>query len=58
MVVFVHDNFERAARAQAAALGIPELPILVYPQYSPVEPEKAEEQKAVKAARAFPKMLD
>lgn len=57
VVVFVHDNFERAARAQAAALGLAELPILVYQHYSPTDPDRVEAEKAGKAAMAFPKML-
>ncbi|MCE9641680.1 MAG: hypothetical protein K8S22_16305 [Betaproteobacteria bacterium] len=32
-VVFVHDFFEKAARAQAKALGMPDLKIYVYPQH-------------------------
>jgi hypothetical protein len=32
-VVFVNDFFEKAARAQAKALGLPELKIFVYPQH-------------------------
>ncbi len=56
-VVFVYDNFERAARAQAAALGVPELRICVYPQYKPGDPLPPEALKAVQAAEAFPGML-
>ena len=57
-VVFVFDNFEKVARAQARALGVPGLRILVYPQYVPgVASAAAEEEKALRAAAAFPAML-
>jgi hypothetical protein len=55
--VFVYDNFERAARAQAAALGMPDLRICVYPQYKPGDPLPPEALKAADAAQAFPGML-
>ena len=57
-VVFVQDKFERAARAQATALGVPGLRIYVYPQYSPGGVSAAlEEAKGVTAAREFPGLL-
>jgi hypothetical protein len=57
-IVFVYDNFERAARAQAKGLGVPDLRIYVYPQYTPGEGALShEEEKAVVAAGAFAKML-
>ena len=49
-MVYVHDFFERAARAQAKALGLPDLRIYVYPQPKPGDPEEIEKKKALKAA--------
>jgi hypothetical protein len=57
VVVLVHDNFERAARAQAAGLRIPDLRIYVYPQYKPGDPLDKEADKALQAAIDFPKLL-
>ena len=57
VVVFVHDRFEQAARAQAAALGLAELPIHVYAQYDAADPERMEAQKAAQAAKAFQQLL-
>lgn len=58
VVVFVYDNFERAARAQAKALGVPDLRIYVYPQYQPGGDSLSLEQaKAAKAAEEFPGLL-
>ncbi|MBI4307626.1 MAG: hypothetical protein HY684_02345 [Chloroflexi bacterium] len=31
-VLIAHDRFEAAARAQARALGLPDLPVIVVPQ--------------------------
>jgi hypothetical protein len=57
-VVFVYDNFERVARAQARALGVPDLRFLVFPQYDPgASSSAAEEEKAVKAAAEFQGLL-
>ena len=56
-VVFVHDYFERAARAQAQALGLPELKIYVYPQHKAGDFEAAEEVKGVKAAHELPRLM-
>lgn len=58
VVVLVHDFFERAARTQAQALGLPELKIYVYPQYKPGEPDAVEEAKAARAAEELPQMLE
>jgi hypothetical protein len=57
VVVFVHDNFERAARAQAAALGINDLRICVFPHYEPGDDLALEVDKALKAFAEFPKLL-
>ncbi|MBI3069095.1 MAG: hypothetical protein HYY79_09560 [Betaproteobacteria bacterium] len=57
-VVLVYDNFERAARAQAKALGMPDLRIYVYPQYQPGDPLPPEAAKAVKAAEEVPALLE
>lgn len=57
-VLFVYDHFERAARAQAKGLGVPDLKIYVFPQYKPGEAYSPEEaNKAVKAAEEFPGLL-
>lgn len=58
VIVFVHDFFERAARAQAQALGFPELKLYIYPQYKPGDPDAVEAAKARKAAAEFPRMLE
>lgn len=58
VVVFVHDNFERAARAQAAALGVSDLRIYVYPHYEPGDDLALEVDKALKAVEDFPKLLE
>jgi hypothetical protein len=57
-LVFVHDFFERAARAQAKALGLPELKIYVYPQHQPGDYEAAEAAKGVKAAHELRALLE
>ena len=58
VVVFVYDNFERAARAQAKGLGAADLRIYVYPQYKPGGVSSVlEEQKAAQAAEEFPQLL-
>jgi hypothetical protein len=56
-LVFVHDFFERAARAQAKALGLPELNIYVYPQHKSGDYEADEAAKGVRAARELPGLL-
>jgi hypothetical protein len=57
VVVFVHDNFERVARAQAAGLPIADLGLYVYPQYKPGDPLDREADKALQAAIDFRKLL-
>ena len=57
-VVFVHDFFERAARAQARALGMPDLKIYVYPQFKPGDSEEVEAAKAAKAVAELPAILE
>ena len=57
-LVFVHDYFERAARAQAAALGMPELNIYVYPQHESGDYEAGEALKGVQAAHELSRRLD
>ncbi len=57
-VVFVNDFFEKAARAQAQALGLPELKIYVYPQHKAGDFEAGEAAKGVKAARELPSWLE
>ena len=57
-VVFVYDNFEHAARAQAAALGAASLRIYAYPQYKPGDTSSPEALKAAKVAESFPAMLE
>jgi hypothetical protein len=57
-LVFVHDSFERAARAQAKALGMPELNIYVYPQHKSGDFEAEEAAKGRKAAHDLRKLLE
>ena len=57
-LVFVHDFFERAARAQAQALGMPELNIYVYPQHKTGDCDVEETAKGIKAARDLPRLLE
>ena len=58
VIVFVYHHFERAARAQAKGLGVPDLRLYVYQQYTPgADSLKHEEEKAVIAAAEFGKML-
>jgi hypothetical protein len=49
-IVVVQDSFERAARAQAKALGSPDLKIYVYPQHRAAIVESEEVEKGIKAA--------
>lgn len=49
-VVIVQDSFERAARAQANALGAPELKIYVYAQHKAGHLGAEENAKGVQAA--------
>jgi hypothetical protein len=57
-LVFVNDFFERAARAQAQALGMPELKIYVYPQHKSGDFDAEESAKGVKAARDLGRLLE
>jgi hypothetical protein len=58
-VVFVYDNFEPVARAQAIALGVPDLRFHVFPQYNPGAVSSAnEEEKAIRAAAEFIALLN
>lgn len=57
-LVFVHDFFERAARAQAKALGMPELKIYVYPQHESGDYDAAEAETGVQAAHDLPALLE
>ena len=57
VVVFVHDNFERAARAQAAALHASDLRICVFQHYEPGDDLGLEVDKAMKAFAEFPDLL-
>ena len=53
-LVLVNDAFERAARTQATALGMPDLRMYVFPPYRLVkEPDEAEAAKAAQAAEAL-----
>ena len=52
-LVLVHDVFERAAKAQAAALGMPDLRMFVFTQHLPGEPDEVEAEKAARAAEAL-----
>jgi hypothetical protein len=56
-LVFVHDFFERAARAQAKALGTPELNIYVFPQHKAGDYDAEEAAKGVKAAHELAALL-
>jgi len=56
-VVFVHDFFEKAARAQAKALGMPDLKIYVYPQHKAGDFEAAEAVKGTHAAHELQRLL-
>jgi hypothetical protein len=57
-VVFVNDFFEKAARAQAKALGVPELKIYVYPQHKAGDFEAEEAAKGKAAARELADWLE
>lgn len=58
VIVFTHDRFERAARAQATGLGAADLRLYVYPQFEVGNlVSSVEEQKAVKAVEEFPKLI-
>lgn len=56
--VVVHDVFESAARAQARTTGVPDLPIIVYPQATSREEQlaalrAAAEEVALKLAQTL-----
>ena len=57
-VVFVNDFFEKAARAQAKALGLPDLKIFVSPQPQAGDFEAGEAIKGAQAARELPGWLE
>ncbi len=57
VVVLVHDNFERAARAQAAALGVTDLRFYVFPHYEPGDDPALEVDKALRAVAELPNLL-
>ena len=58
VIVFAYDRFERAARAQAAGLGVPDLKLYVYPQFAVGNlSSSVEEEKALKAAAELPRLL-
>lgn len=57
-VVIVQDSFERAARAQAAAQGIPELKIYVYAQHKSGLLGAEETAKGVQAAADLRLLLE
>jgi hypothetical protein len=57
-VVIVQDAFERAARAQARALGLPDLRIYAYQQHKPGDVDAEEAAKGVLAASELRLMLE
>jgi hypothetical protein len=57
-VVIVQDSFERAARAQAAALGLPESKIYVHAQHKAGHLGAEETAKGVQAAAELRLMLE
>ena len=58
VVVFVHDKFERAARAQAKSMGYSDLRFYVFPQDAAGADSTAiEEKKAEQAAAALESLL-
>ena len=57
-LVFVHDFFERAARAQAKGLGVGDLRLYVYPQFAVGNLQnEVEREKALKAVEEFPNLI-
>lgn len=56
-MVLVHDVFERAARAQATTLGMPDLRMYVFSQRRPADPEEVEAAKAARAVEALSALL-
>jgi len=57
-IVFVNDFFEKAARAQATALGSPDLKIFVYPQHKAGDFEAEEAAKGAQAAHELRRLLE
>jgi hypothetical protein len=57
-VVIVQDSFERAARSQAKALGVPGLKIYVYPQHAAGHVGAEEAAKGVVAAGELRLLLE
>ena len=57
-VVIVQDSFERAARAQAKALGLPDLNIYVYQQHRAGHVGAEEAAKGVAAVNDVRLMLE
>ena len=57
-VVIVQHAFERAARAQASALGLPDLKIYVYPQHGVGHVGPEELEKGIKAVAEVRAMLE
>ena len=56
-LVLVHEVFERAAHAQATALGMPDLRIYVFPQQRTGEPDEIEAEKGALAVAALESTL-
>jgi hypothetical protein len=57
-VVIVQGPFERAARAQAKVLGLPDLKIYVYQQHDTGHLGSAERDKGVAAVQEIRQMLE
>ena len=58
VIVFTHDRFERAARAQAKGLGVADLRLYVYPQFAVGNLQnEVEREKALKAVEEFPDLI-
>lgn len=57
-MVYVHDAFAQAARAQAKTLGVPDLHIYVFPQCKPGRAEDEERAKAARAVEELPGLLE
>ena len=57
-VVFVHEQFEKVARAQTRISGVPNLRICVYPQYQLGHiAAEVEHQKAAKAVEGLQELI-
>lgn len=56
-IVLVHDSFERVARAQAVALGAPDLLVYGFPQHSGDDPGGLDESEAIRAVRTIGHLL-